>query len=162
MGKTNFKDGKYHNIQFNGVEAYWASLFEPDTAFGKSEWNIRCHFKDAALVKEMKAIGLNVKDVTDGKNSNNPISYKDTLLVKKGTATAKGVKNDPPFIVGPDGRTPWTEELGNGSLVNVKASIIYYDSLGKFGVYLDGVQVVNHVARAGGFEDVSGDSDVPF
>lgn len=165
MAKVNFKNGQFHNMQLDNVKVWWEHLFELDTAFGKSEWNIRCHLEDQPkLCKAMKDVGLNVKDVIDGKNGDNPTPHKDTLMVSKKSITAKGKVQTPPKIVGPDGRTPWTEELGNGTVVNVQFSIVFYDSLGKFGVYLDAVQVVNHVVRnTGGFSDTTGgSSDVPF
>lgn len=151
------KAGQYVNFNISNVECRFCHLFQPDTAFGGNKWHLQAILADE-VAEELKALGLTVKDHTDKEGN----VTKNILKPKKEVVTSKGKQQDPPIIVGPDGRTPFTEEIGNGSVLNLRLSARDWGS-GRVGCYIEKVQVVKHVPRASDFEDLTqtGD-DVPF
>lgn len=156
-----YKDG-YVNFIIPNVEVFWAHVYTPDTAFGDSKWSIEMRLPDGELATNMKDAGFNIKDKTD-KNGN---VIKNVLVAKKATHSKSG-ENEPPTIVGLDGRTKFTENIGNGSICNVKVSAKAWKVRGKWilSLYLEGVQVLKHVEyNGGGFPDMTGAAteDVPF
>lgn len=154
-----FKDG-YVNFIVPNVPVYWCHLTRPDTAFGDSKWSIEMRLPDGELAKNLKDSGFNMKDKKDKQGN----IIKNCLVAKKATQGKEG-PNKAPMVVHLDGKTPFTEDIGNGSICNVKVQAKAWKVNGKWilSLYLEGVQVVEHVAyNGGGFEDLTGGSDVPF
>jgi hypothetical protein len=130
----------------------WASLITPDTKFDPC-WKI-----DIVLTKEqadkMKSAGFKVRQDTDG----------DWILrAKKKVRTKSGQPMSAPTVVGRDGVTPFTENVGNGSICNVNIFAKYIEVSGQtyLPAYLNEVQVVEHVPYGGGsgFANVDEDGD---
>jgi hypothetical protein len=146
----------------NGVEVTlrnkkvkWCKVHEPDTKF-ESAWMTDILFDkvaDADEIETMRDQGYNFKEYKDG---NDP----DVLYIraKSKTHTKAGKANRPPMVVGRDGTTPFTEEIGNGSECNIKLYVKKFaiNKDGTLTTYLNGLQVVSHVAFSGnaGFEAV--------
>jgi len=152
-------DGYVNHILKN-VKVYWAHVHQPDTAFGGDKWKL-----DAALTEEageeLKALGFTINSKTYGQVE------EPYVLVPKKERIVKGIEQKPPVIVGADGKTPFTQDIGNGSVCNLKLSCKAWKIKGKWilATYLDAVQIVKHVEYSGGgaFEDCSEEStDVPF
>lgn len=158
---NKYKQGKYVQFRLNNVEGHWFHLDKPDTAFGNNRWTLDCHLEDH-LANQLKAEGFNVKD----KEAKDGTVIKNVFKPKKDAINKKtGQPNKPPEVVGPDGKTPFTEPLGNGTVVNLILSARAWEISKKWtlGCYIEKVQVVKHVPfSGGGFEDVSGSEDVPF
>jgi hypothetical protein len=140
----------------------WAALINPDTKF-EACWKL-----DVVLTKEqaekMLAVGFGVKVDKDGDH---------VLRVKKKCRTKKGDLMTPPTVVGRDGQTPFTENVGNGSICNINIFAKYIEVNGNtyLPAYLNEVQVLEHVPYngGGGFSNVdegtegeAPESDVPF
>ena len=148
------------NFTLANVPVKWASLLKPDTRFEP------CYKVDLILTKDqaerMAAVGFKVRTDKDGDK---------VLRVKKKTMTKSGTPMEAPSCVGPDGETIFTERIGNGSVLNVSIFAKYIEVSGTtyLPAYLNGVQVVEHVAYKGAadFGDVSdgsatSDSAQPF
>jgi len=148
-----YADG-YVKFKLTNIKVFWAKVHEPDTKF-EHKWSVDCHLEDG-LAGELKKLGFAVNDKTlkDG------TVIKNLFKVTKKVRTAKGVENKPPQVVGADGRTPHTEQIGNGSICNLNLSAKAWPIKGTWilSAYLDGVQVVDGV-EFGGFDDVSGDTN---
>ena len=144
------------------VPIKWAALQSPDTAY-EHKWKVNA-ILTSVQAEELKSAGFNIKIDKDG----------DSFLeVSSKVTKVDGSKNNPPRVVGSDGKTPFTQEPGNGSICNIQVFAKTWDKSGNNGIksYLNGVQVVEHIPYAGGasFDDESGDSgvmgsvdDVPF
>ena len=148
----------YVKFKLTNVKVFWAKVHEPDTKY-EHKWCVDIHLEDA-LAEELKKLGFDIKDKT---NKDGTVT-KNLFKVSKKCRTAKGVENKPPQVVGQDGKTPFTEQIGNGSIVNLNLSAKAWPIKGTWilSAYLDGVQVVDPV-EYGGFDDVSGDTDdAPF
>lgn len=151
--KKEYREG-YVKFRLNNLEVQWAHLLRPDTAFGGSKWCVEIILTDEYIEKYGKE-GFTFKE-KDGKT---------ILKAKKNTQTAKCGEQSPPLVVGPDGRTPWTEDIGNGSVCNLNLSARAWKVGGKetISTYIESVQVVKHVAyESDSFEDLSGEEDIPF
>lgn len=93
-------------------------------------------------------------------------------VAKRATKNTKGDDVKPPLIV--DGaKNPWNgSDIGNGSVCNVKVTLFPWERKGRKGVYiyLNAMQVVNHVpyvaGGADGFDVVdtstAKEDDMPF
>lgn len=138
------------------VPVKWAKVQEdnPDTMFERC-WKLDAVL-DKPLADSMIAAGFNVHE-KDGEY---------LLSCKTKCATKAGKPNKPPVVVGRDGKTPFTREIGNGSICNVKVYAKFTTVSGKtyLPAYLNAVQVVDHVEYNGaGFDSVDDeDTDVPF
>ena len=81
------------------------------------------------------------------------------LRLKKKVKTRLGKSQQPPKVVGRDGRTPFEDEIGNGSVCNVVVFAKYQPVAGTnhLAAYLDGLQVVDLVPYGGGaaFSDLT-------
>ena len=147
-------EANYVPCSFRNKPCQWAKLQTPDDYKGKHKWSIQLiyNMSDPNEKKEadaLKAAGFNVRE-------KNGVTF---LEIKKDADR----NPTPPPCVGPDGKTPFTEELGNGTIVNVNAFAKKWDVCETITLYLEGVQVVNHVPyqKGSGFEDVT-EEEIPF
>jgi len=139
----------YQPVSFSNKKVQWCKLQTPDEYKGKKSWTLQLIYdmtdpQDKAEADLLLASGFNIRE-------KNGVTF---LAVKKDAD-----KNpDCPHCVGPDGKTPFTDEIGNGSVVNVNASAKKWDVCDTITLYIEGVQVVEHVAYAkgAGFGDVTG------
>jgi hypothetical protein len=153
----------YVNINLSNIECHWCHLVTPDIAFGNNKWCLEMRLDDT-LAEQMKQLGFDVKD----KMKDGVVVAKNVLKAKKEVILKSGKKQTAPTVVGPDGKTLWTEDIGNGTVCNLQLSCKAWPISGnmQMSAYVDAVQVVTHVAYSGSFSDVSGDTekgdDVPF
>lgn len=127
-------------------KAEFASLHQPNTKFSPVYCIDVIVDDDAATTLEGQ--GLTVKrDATD--KNGNPRGH--VFKVKRNAYRKDGTMNRKPNVVGPDGKTPFDELVGNGSIVNVQYNPYEWEFAGKKGTSADlvGVQVVEHVPYKG-------------
>lgn len=77
----------------------------------------------------------------------------------------KPLKNKPIRIVSPDGTTPWDTdtELGNGTIADVRISIVDYGKGKKKGVYPVAIRVIKHVPyKSNEFKPLSDDDKTKY
>ena len=88
---------------------------------------------------------LEANKVTDKLKKND--KGEQYLQLRQRELKADGDKNKPIRIVGPDGSTPWDEntELGNGTVADVRISIVDYGKGKKKGIYPIAIRVIKHV-----------------
>jgi hypothetical protein len=144
--RQEFIDGMEFPI--NGVAVKWAYLDAPDTRFEHKYKVDLVLTKDQA--EKMKAVGFKIKTDKDG---------DFVLTATKKTRTKGGKVMEAPRVVGRDGQTPFTEKVGNGSIINIKIFAKYTEVSGNtfLPAYINSVQVLSHVPFAGGF----GNADDP-
>lgn len=130
------------------VKCKWAKVHEPDDRY-EEKWTITAVL-DNKLAEDLEDVGFNIKIDGDGDK---------VLEVKTKVNKKNGTKNKAPQVVGSDGRTPFTDNIGNGSTVNIKVYAKYMTVSGKefLPAYLNAVQVIDHVEYTGGvaFDDYS-------
>lgn len=127
--------------------AKWCKVQEPDTTYAP-QWSLNL-YPSVEVLKKLESMGFAVKEDTDG----------ERFIKAKQNVTAKsGKTNEPPRVVGPDGKTKFTDLIGNGSEVNILTFEYEYKGIKYLG--LKAVQVVKHVAYGDDFDDLSdGDGD---
>jgi hypothetical protein len=137
--KKEFVEGD--EVILSNVSVKWANLNAPDDRFEPC-WKV-----DAVLTQEMademKKVGFKVRQDNDG----------DWILrCKKKTHTKKGKPMDAPKVVGRDGKTAFTENIGNGSIMNIRIFAKYVEVNGNtyLPARLNAAQVVTHVPYEGG------------
>lgn len=144
-----YKDA-YINMRIDNVRVKWCHLIKPDTEFNGNKWQMTLVLDDQPeLVKELEAAGFPFTSKGDDK-------YQ--LKLKKEVETKTGT-NERPGLFGPTGNAEFTEEVGDGSICNVKVCSKAWKIKGQWMItsYIEGVQVVKHVAKGGGgFDDVTG------
>ena len=118
-------------MKLNGT-VKWAKVFQPDENFNP-KWCLDL-YPDAAQLKKLKSMGFAIKTDGDG---------DEFVHIKRNVTTKKGKKNDPPRVVGANGKDSFTDLIGNGSIINVIASD--YEYMKKKYLWLEALQVVNHV-----------------
>ena len=135
-------------------KAFWAAVAQPNTTF-EPVWQVDLAL-DKAGVKAAKATGVEVKNKGDDRG--------DFISIKRKVNRKDGGTNNPPAVVDNELR-PFTDLIGNGSLVNVKFKTFDWEYRGKSGVGTDlvKIQVVEHVSYAGDsdeedFEVIGGES----
>lgn len=157
---------KYVPMILRNVGIGWSHLSKPDTAFGNNKFSAEIILFDQAQIDQAISMGFELKTRKDP--DKNPV--QNVLLSKKNALNKDGEKVDPPEVVGLDGRTPFKDEIGYGTIANVKVSARAWElfdkdaggKVWKLYAYIDKVQVIKHVPRAGGggFDDLS--DEAPF
>jgi hypothetical protein len=141
---TDYND--YVGVKFSNVKIQWAKLATPDEFKGSKKFKLEMYFETAdelAQSEVYKLENFNVREKND----------RVILAMSKEFSRAKYVGPNGNVciqVVGPDGVTPFTEELGNGTVVNINGTAKKWDVTDKVTLYIDEVQVVSHVAYAGG------------
>lgn len=145
----------YVDVPLNGVKVRWAKVHPHQ--WDSFQGGPKKHCIDVMISDEQAAT-----------------FKKGGFLVKgeKGeyflTPKAKGDKDAPDYrplsIVGRDGRTPVTAEIGNGSTVNIILSARKWTSVAKISTYIGGIQVLDLVEYSGGtgFANVDEDADPEY
>lgn len=121
-------------------KAMWCSIQEPNTKF-EPMWCCDL-IVDDKTAKEFSKAGHKVRT--------NEETGEKSIKFKRKVTTAKGKANRQPVVVDAN-RNPFTELIGNGSVVNVQYKEYEWNYAGKSGKGLDlqGVQVVEHKPFAG-------------
>jgi hypothetical protein len=132
------------------VRVKYAKVIKPGKAYDDSkpeEWSVNMYVTDedtAALV----AAGVACKEDKDG---------HEYYLAKRATKNSKGDAIKPPMVVDSK-KAPFTDDIGNGSVCNIAVTLFPWerDKGKRKGIllYLNAVQVVNHVAYNAGGTDV--------
>jgi hypothetical protein len=136
-------------------------LIKPDLYMGDEKWVVDINL-DPTTAAECKKLGFDLKT---SKNPNKD-TVENVLKAKRKTKDKTGKAQPAPTIVGLDGRTPFTEEIGYGTRANVLISVRAWEvfdkvaggKIWKLFAYIDAVQVIDHVPRGGsgnGFDDLS-------
>ena len=138
----------------SGVKVLWANVQadNPDSKYERV-WKTDV-ILEKSMADSMLASGFGVRE-KDGEY---------LLTIKKKCMTRDGKAQTPPTVVGRDGKTPFTEEIGNGSTCNIKVYAKYCEVKGEthLPAYLNALQVVEHVARGAGFDNLDGTEEAPF
>lgn len=93
-------------------------------------------YVEPSEIAKIKKLGIPLKHSEEG----------DFLKLKRKHAYFKEgelVTLGPPPVVGPDGKTPFTENIGNGS--KVAAMVSLFESKGTRSLKLQALQVIDHV-----------------
>jgi hypothetical protein len=136
----------YVGVKFSNVKVQWAKLSTPDEFRGSKKFKLEMYFESADELEKSevyKTENFNVRTKND----------KVILGMSKDFDKAKfrGADGLPCIqVVGPDGVTPFTDDIGNGTVVNINGTAKKWDVSDKVTLYIDEVQVVEHVAYAGG------------
>ena len=136
----------YVGVKFSNVKIQWAKLATPDEYKGSKKFKLEMYFETKEELDKSevyKAENFNVRTKND----------KVILGMSKEFSKAKHVGPDGTIcieVVGPDGVTPFTEELGNGTIVNINGTAKKWDVTDKVTLYIGEVQVVEHVVYTGG------------
>lgn len=142
----------YVKFKLSNVPVRYAHLQTPDTAFGDCKFHLQA-LCDDGTAGNLEKMGFVLKEKKDKEGN----VTKNILNPKKNGRKKDGTPNEPPSVVGLDGRTPFTDELGNGSVCNLLLSAKAWQVKGTWvlSCYIESVQVVKHVPRSGGFDDLS-------
>ena len=134
---------KGSNMVLSGCPVKWAHLINPDTKYDH-KWSVDAYLSDDDA-KELKSIGFNIKDSEDG----------PFIKLTRKCKTMAGKVMSPPQVVCKDPSQPFTDEVGNGSICNIKVYAVYRTVKGSdiLCAYLEKVQVVDHVKRESSGED---------
>ena len=138
----------YVRMILPNVTLYWAKVLTPDTEFGKNEWCVDIAIPDEVLASALKKEGFNIQD----KEYKSAGTVKNVLKAKRQVMRKDGTKQEPPKVWHPDAVTPFTKDLGNGTVANVKLSARAWQVKGKWhlSAYIEEIQVVDHKEYAGG------------
>jgi len=122
-------------------KALWAKVFTPDTKFGpKYTIDLIISKKDYDALGKITTNGLKINE-----QGEHVAKFKTAAVWKDGKP------KDSPRVVGPDGKAPFTQDIGNGSVVNVAYEPYEYKAYGGgVTLTLSGVQVLEHVVYDGG------------
>ena len=164
-----FENPKGHTFTLKRVPVEWCKLVEPDTEFGKNQWEVTVRLENEKLRKHLQEAGFNVRNTKDKQNFKEGDEEYYFMVAYSKVDTKKG-KNKAPKCFGPDGKTPVDgDTVGNGSICNVTCWSRYMEVGGKIRLpaYLNSVQVIELVERDTGMPDeTDGDSgtgdDLPF
>jgi len=143
MAKVDAKFNDYVELKFENVEVKWAKVqpHQGDSFQGAPEkWTIDIILQEK-LAKSLEKEGFLIKN--DG--TNYWITPKSAKFEKDGVTQKK-----PILIVGRDGQTLITEELGNGTKVNIKVSAKKWPNVSKVSTYINAIQVLKLVEFSGG------------
>lgn len=141
------------------VRVKYAKVIRPGKAYDESQpelWSVNMYVTDEDR-EALMARGINPKEDKEG---------HEYWLAKRNTVNKAGDPVKPPTIVAAN-KAPWSGgDIGNGSVCNIAVTLFpWQKSKAQKGVllYLNAVQVVNHVPyTAGGldvFDAVEGNTD---
>ena len=139
------------SMVLNNVRVMYAKVIRPGKAYDDSkpeEWSVNLYVTEEDTAK-LNAAGVAPKE---DKNGN------EYFLAKRGTKNSKGDAVKPPTIVTAS-KAPWPgDDIGNGSVCNVAVTLFPWerDKGKRKGIllYLNAIQVVNHVPYSAGGGDV--------
>lgn len=149
------------------VPVKWTFANKPSTKF-EANYEVQVELtpeQAKALVEESKAIDPKGKGIKIKKEEDGTLSYR----FRRKAERPDGTENKPPVAVDRDGKTPFTANIGNGSICNVQYTFVKYDHP-KFGVGVTndfkGIQVLKHVSfgegDGEGFDNEEEDTEDSF
>lgn len=139
------------SIILRNVELFWSKLDpeNPDMGFSgdKPQWNTQLRVRSKEQCDELKDLGFNPKVQEDDEG----VYYK--LSLRKDAVKKNGSANKPVPVFGRD-MMPIEDvnQIGNGTVANVKVHSFDYNYKGKSGISfrLDAIQVVELVEYKSG------------
>ena len=148
--RNNFNNRGNKKMVIQG-KALWASVQAPNEKFPPPVYCIDLVI-DQELADTLTADGVSVK--TNKENGELTVKAKRAQFRKDGTLNTK------PNCVDM-AKQPFTDLIGNGSLVNLQVNVFDWEFAGKKGRSLDfvGVQVVEHVAFSGSSDEFESTED---
>lgn len=138
---------EYENMKLSNVRVEWAKVISPGKPYDETkdpEWSVSMYVteedRDALMAR-----GINPKEDKKG---------NEYWIAKRSTKTREGKDQKPPVVVDAAKR-PFTDDIGNGSVCNVVVTLIPWTKAKRSGIklFLQAVQVVNHVPYTKGGED---------
>ena len=145
-------------LTLKNVSARYAKLFTPGKAYEESapaEWSMNMYVDDEGR-DTLMAHGCLPKEDKDG---------AEYFVAKRATKSRAGAEVKPPIVVDAK-KAPFTEDVGNGSVCNVRVTLFPWTKGKQKGVkiYLQAVQVLTHVPYNRGGADAFDVYDVenPF
>ena len=150
------KKQEYENLRLSNVRVMYAKVIKPGKAYDEShpdEWSVNMYLTEEDSDKLIER-GVTPKEDKQGN------SY---FLAKRSTQTRGGEGSKPPAILDAAKR-PWDGgDIDNNSVCNIVVTLFPWSKGKKSGVklYLQAVQVVNHVAYTQGAEDYFDALEVP-
>lgn len=160
------KQEQAQQIVLKNVRVKYAKLIRPGQAFDEGQpdlWSVNMYVTDEDKVT-LKKIGASPKEDKNG---------SEYFIAKRNVRNKKQEDVKPPALVNAK-KEPFTEEVGNGSVCNVAVTPFAWSKGAKRGVllYLNAVQVVNHVPLTSGVDafdvvdtataEKADDDDLPF
>jgi hypothetical protein len=145
-------DKKNEAVQMvlKNVRVKYAKVTRPGKAYDDSkpdEWSVNMYVTEEDTAA-LTAAGVSCKEDKDG---------HEYYLAKRATKNGKGEAVKPPQVVDSK-KEPFTDDIGNGSVCNIAVTLFPWerDKGKRKGIllYLNAVQVVNHVAYNAGGTDV--------
>ena len=131
-------------LKLTNVRVKYCKVIRPGKAYDDGmpdEWTTNIYptpeDHDALMAR-----GVNPKEDKEG---------NEYWVAKRKTVNGKGEPVKPPAVV--DGaKRPFTDDIGNSSVCNIVVTLFPWERKGRKGVllYLNAVQVVNHVPFSGG------------
>lgn len=138
---------EYEVLKLTNVRVKYAKVIRPGKAYDDShpdEWSVNMYVTDEDR-DALMARGANPKEDKEG---------NEYWMAKRGTVTRNSKAQKPPTVVDAAKR-PFTEDIGNGSVCNIVVTLIPWEKAKRKGIklFLNAVQVVNHVAFRNSDED---------
>ena len=136
------KQEKPQQIVLKNVRVKYAKVIRPGKAYEErmpDQWSVNMYLTPEDR-ETLMAHGAQPKDDKDG---------NEYFVAKRSVVTKDGKEVKPPNVV--DGRKqPFAHDIGNGSVCNIAVTPFPWTMAKRSGVllYLNAVQVVNHVALA--------------
>lgn len=149
------KKQEYENLKLSNVRVMYAKVIRPGKAYEDNdpdEWSVNMYVtqEDSDLLIE--------KGVTPKEDKKGMLYFP----AKRSTKTRNGDDQKPPAVVD-SAKRPFTEDIGNNSVCNIVVTLIPWTKKGRSGIklFLQAVQVVNHVPYAQAAEDYFDAIDSP-
>jgi len=151
-------------VVLKNVRVKYAKLIRPGQAYDEGQpdlWSVNMYVTPADS-DHLLAIGATIKEDKEGQSF---------FVAKRNVSNKKGDAVKPPAVVN-GAKQPFTEEVGNGSVCNIAVTPFPWTKGKNSGIllYLNAVQVVNHVAASQGVDafdvvdtgDAEEKNDLPF
>ena len=137
-------------LVLKNVRVKYAKVIRPGKAYDESQpelWSVNMYLTDEDR-DQLMARGINPKEDKDG---------SEFWVAKRNTVSKSGDTVKPPTIVTAS-KAPWSgDDIGNGSVCNIAVTLFpWVKSKTQKGtlLYLNAIQVVNHVPYSAGGGDV--------
>jgi hypothetical protein len=142
---------EFDQMVLTNTRVRYAKVIRPGKAFDEGnpdEWSVNMYLTDEDR-EALMARGINPKEDKDG---------NEYWTAKRSTVTSNKAEAKPPVVV-TAAKAPWGgDDIGNGSVCNVAVTLIPWEKAKRKGIklYLNAIQVVNHVPYTPAGNDVFG------
>jgi hypothetical protein len=144
------KKPEMKTLKLTNARVKYAKVHRPGKAYDENhpdEWSVNIYPTDADR-DTLMAHGCNPKEDKDG---------QEYWIAKRSTRTSAGEDAKPPIVLDAQ-KQPFTDDIGNGSVCNIAVTLIPWEKAKRKGIYLylNALQVVNHVPYSNTGADVFG------